>query len=83
MISFERSTPSAAYPPDAGPCSRRRPRTPGDRGRREERTTPVYEFIAPTGAATLQHRAEISRAVTRVPSEITGDAKDELSILPS
>lgn len=33
---------------------------------------PVYEFIAPTGAATLDHKAEISRAVTRVHSELTG-----------
>jgi phenylpyruvate tautomerase PptA (4-oxalocrotonate tautomerase family) len=33
---------------------------------------PVYEFIAPTGAATLGHKAEIARAVTRVHSEITG-----------
>jgi phenylpyruvate tautomerase PptA (4-oxalocrotonate tautomerase family) len=33
---------------------------------------PVYEFIAPTGAATLDHKAEIARAVARVHSEITG-----------
>ena len=33
---------------------------------------PVYEFIAPTGTATLDHRAEISRAVTRVHNEVTG-----------
>ena len=33
---------------------------------------PVYEFIAPTGAATLDRRAEISRAVTKVHSEVTG-----------
>ena len=33
---------------------------------------PVYEFIAPTGTATLAHRAEISRAVTRVHNEVTG-----------
>ncbi|MGD9572873.1 MAG: tautomerase family protein [Thermoleophilia bacterium] len=33
---------------------------------------PVYEFTAPAGAATLDHRAEIARAVTRVHSEITG-----------
>ena len=33
---------------------------------------PVYEFIAPTGAATLDHKAEISRAVTQVHSELTG-----------
>jgi phenylpyruvate tautomerase PptA (4-oxalocrotonate tautomerase family) len=33
---------------------------------------PVYEFIAPTGAATLDHRAEIARAVTKVHSELTG-----------
>ena len=33
---------------------------------------PVYEFVAPTGTATLEHRAEISRAVTRVHNEVTG-----------
>lgn len=33
---------------------------------------PVYEFTAPTGAATLDHKAEIARAVTRVHSEVTG-----------
>ena len=33
---------------------------------------PVYEFVAPTGTATLDHKAEISRAVTRVHSELTG-----------
>ena len=33
---------------------------------------PVYEFVAPTGTATLAHRAEISRAVTQVHSELTG-----------
>ena len=33
---------------------------------------PVYEFIAPTGTATLDHRAEISRAVTRVHNDVTG-----------
>jgi phenylpyruvate tautomerase PptA (4-oxalocrotonate tautomerase family) len=33
---------------------------------------PVYELIAPTGTATLDHKAEISRAVTRVHSELTG-----------
>jgi hypothetical protein len=33
---------------------------------------PVYAFIAPAGAATLAHSAEISRAVTRVHSELTG-----------
>ena len=33
---------------------------------------PVYEFVAPTGAATLDHRAEIARAVTKVHCEITG-----------
>jgi len=32
----------------------------------------VYEFIAPTGTATLDHKAEISRAVTRVHSAVTG-----------
>ena len=33
---------------------------------------PVYEFVAPTGTATLDHKAEISRAVTRVHNEVTG-----------
>jgi phenylpyruvate tautomerase PptA (4-oxalocrotonate tautomerase family) len=33
---------------------------------------PVYEFIAPAGTATLDHTAEISRAVTRVHSAVTG-----------
>jgi len=33
---------------------------------------PVYEFVAPMGTATLDHKAEISRAVTRVHSELTG-----------
>jgi phenylpyruvate tautomerase PptA (4-oxalocrotonate tautomerase family) len=33
---------------------------------------PVYEFTAPAGAATLDHRAEIARAVTRVHTEVTG-----------
>lgn len=33
---------------------------------------PVYEFVASTGSATLDHKAEISRAVTRVHNEITG-----------
>jgi phenylpyruvate tautomerase PptA (4-oxalocrotonate tautomerase family) len=33
---------------------------------------PVYEFTAPTGAATLDHKSEISRAVTRAHSEVTG-----------
>jgi phenylpyruvate tautomerase PptA (4-oxalocrotonate tautomerase family) len=33
---------------------------------------PVYEFMAPTGARTLEHKAEIARAVTRVHSEVTG-----------
>jgi phenylpyruvate tautomerase PptA (4-oxalocrotonate tautomerase family) len=33
---------------------------------------PVYEFIAPTGAATLDHKAEIARAVTSVHTEVTG-----------
>ncbi len=37
---------------------------------------PVYEFIAPTGAATLDHKAEIARAVTRVHSEVTGAPAD-------
>ena len=33
---------------------------------------PVYEFMAPTGAPTHDHRAEIARAVTKVHSELTG-----------
>jgi phenylpyruvate tautomerase PptA (4-oxalocrotonate tautomerase family) len=33
---------------------------------------PVYEFVAPAGTATLEHRAELSRAVTRVHNEVTG-----------
>ena len=33
---------------------------------------PVYQFTAPTGSATLDRRAEIARAVTRVHSEVTG-----------
>jgi phenylpyruvate tautomerase PptA (4-oxalocrotonate tautomerase family) len=33
---------------------------------------PVYEFVAPTGTATLGHQAEIARAVTKVHCEITG-----------
>ncbi len=33
---------------------------------------PVYEFTAPTGAATLDHKAEISRTVAQVHSELTG-----------
>ena len=33
---------------------------------------PVYEFVAPTGAATLAHQAEIARAVTEVHCEVTG-----------
>ena len=33
---------------------------------------PVYEFTAPTGSATLERKAEIARAVTKVHSETTG-----------
>jgi len=33
---------------------------------------PVYEFTAPTGSATLEHKAEIARAVTEVHNEVTG-----------
>ena len=33
---------------------------------------PVYQFTAPTGTATLEHKAEIAGAVTRVHSELTG-----------
>jgi phenylpyruvate tautomerase PptA (4-oxalocrotonate tautomerase family) len=39
---------------------------------RKERKMPVYEFVAPTGAATLDHRAEIARAVTKVHCDVTG-----------
>jgi phenylpyruvate tautomerase PptA (4-oxalocrotonate tautomerase family) len=33
---------------------------------------PVYQFTAPSGSATLDRRAQIARAVTRVHSEVTG-----------
>ena len=33
---------------------------------------PVYEFVAPAGAATLDHQAEIARAVTTVHCAVTG-----------
>ena len=33
---------------------------------------PVYEFVAPRGSATLDHRVEIARAVTKVHCEVTG-----------
>jgi phenylpyruvate tautomerase PptA (4-oxalocrotonate tautomerase family) len=33
---------------------------------------PYYQFTAPTGAATLAHRAEVAAAVTKVHSEVTG-----------
>lgn len=33
---------------------------------------PYYQFTAPTGSATLQHKAEIAAAMTKVHSEVTG-----------
>lgn len=33
---------------------------------------PFYQFTVPAGGATLQHRAEIAAAVTKVHSEVTG-----------
>ena len=33
---------------------------------------PVYEFTATSGSATLERRAEIARAITRVHNEVTG-----------
>ena len=33
---------------------------------------PFYQFTAPTGSATLTHRAEIAAAMTKVHSEVTG-----------
>ena len=33
---------------------------------------PFYQFTVPTGGATLQHKAEIAAAMTKVHSEVTG-----------
>lgn len=33
---------------------------------------PYYRFTVPTGGATLQHKAEIAAAMTKVHSEVTG-----------
>jgi phenylpyruvate tautomerase PptA (4-oxalocrotonate tautomerase family) len=33
---------------------------------------PYYQFTVPTGGATLQHKAEIAAAMTRVHAEVTG-----------
>ena len=33
---------------------------------------PCYQFTVPTGGATLQHKAEIAAAMTKVHSEVTG-----------
>lgn len=33
---------------------------------------PYYQFTVPTGGATLQHKAEVAAAVTKVHSEVTG-----------
>ena len=33
---------------------------------------PFYQFTAPTGSATLAHKAEIAEAMTKVHSEVTG-----------
>ena len=33
---------------------------------------PFYQFTVPTGGATLEHKAEIAAAVTKVHSEVTG-----------
>lgn len=33
---------------------------------------PFYQFTVPTGAPTLQHKAEIAAAVTKVHAEVTG-----------
>jgi phenylpyruvate tautomerase PptA (4-oxalocrotonate tautomerase family) len=37
-----------------------------------EASVPFYQFTAPTGDATLDHRAEIAAAVTKVHAEVTG-----------
>ena len=33
---------------------------------------PYYQFTVPTGGATLQHKAEVAAAMTKVHSEVTG-----------
>lgn len=33
---------------------------------------PYYQFIVPTGSPTLQHKAEIATAATKVHTEVTG-----------
>ena len=33
---------------------------------------PFYQFTVPSGGATLQHKAEIAEAVTKVHAEVTG-----------
>jgi phenylpyruvate tautomerase PptA (4-oxalocrotonate tautomerase family) len=33
---------------------------------------PNYQFTVPTGGATLQHKAEVAAAMTKVHSEVTG-----------
>ncbi|GAA4701697.1 hypothetical protein GCM10023215_45840 [Pseudonocardia yuanmonensis] len=33
---------------------------------------PYYQFIVPTGGATLRHKAEVAEAMTKVHSEVTG-----------
>lgn len=33
---------------------------------------PYYQFTVPTGGATLQHKAEVATAVTKVHREVTG-----------
>ena len=33
---------------------------------------PVYQFMAPAGTPTLDHKAELAQAVTKVHSEVTG-----------
>ncbi|GLZ55587.1 tautomerase family protein [Actinomycetospora sp. NBRC 106378] len=37
-----------------------------------EADVPFYQFTVPTGDPTLQHRAEVAAAVTKVHSEVTG-----------
>ena len=33
---------------------------------------PFYQFTVPTGGATLQHKAEVAAAMTKVHAEVTG-----------
>ena len=33
---------------------------------------PYYQFTVPTGGATLQHKSEVTAAMTKVHSEVTG-----------